>query len=212
MCYHVELNLWRRWFKITNEQEAVIDVMAALMDITRGRKPGLKWAQLRACNGAPSKALELDRTARSLQFIFRGQWVSASLWESFSPEIPIRVLSLCIVQYTGLFVEPPWCSCQYLLFQPNPSFIAICAHCRRGCCKIKSPSFASFLMALINISTFCNLAPAWTSAWIAHALQKVHVYFTVNGWRWGDLCPLLTSFNKAAQTWARHLCCLRHFL
>lgn len=54
-------------------------VSLTLVDIMQGRKPGLKWAQLRACNGAPSKALELDRAARSLQFIFWGQWVSASL-------------------------------------------------------------------------------------------------------------------------------------
>lgn len=54
-------------------------VSLTLVDMTQGRKPGLKWAQLRAWNGAPSKALDLDCAAHSLQFIFWGQWVSASL-------------------------------------------------------------------------------------------------------------------------------------
>lgn len=41
-------------------------VSLTLMDIMQGCKPGLKRAQLRASNGVPSKALELDDAALSL--------------------------------------------------------------------------------------------------------------------------------------------------
>lgn len=80
------------------------------MGITRGQTPGLKWTQIRAHSGAPPLALELDRSPLSLlapaSLFFGGQWVSASVSESSSAKIPIRALSLCIVQYAGLWWSP----------------------------------------------------------------------------------------------------------
>lgn len=56
-------------------------VSLTLMNITRGRKPGLKWAQLRACNGAPSKALELDR------FLLPSVYFSRPVGQRISPRV-----------------------------------------------------------------------------------------------------------------------------